>query len=81
MSSPWRVVSLLSAVSCVGYLVRADVVVAQERTVPTLGLTMTAMGAITASGNHALVYRICEVGNLTNCDQATVTIYLSGSGG
>lgn len=35
----------------------------------------------TDSGNHALVYRICEVGNLTNCDQATVTIYLSGSGG
>ncbi len=60
MSSPWRVVSLLSLVSCVGYLVRADVAVAQERMVPALGLTMTAMGAITAWG-FQLAYTVFQV--------------------
>jgi ACS family glucarate transporter-like MFS transporter len=60
MSSPWRVVSLLALVSCVGYLVRADVAVAQERMVPALGLTMTAMGAITAWG-FQLAYTVFQV--------------------
>lgn len=60
MSSPWRVVSLLALVSCVGYLVRADVAVAQERMVPALGLTMTAMGAITAWG-FQLSYTVFQV--------------------
>ena len=50
MLNPWRVVFLLCLVSGVGYLVRADVAVAQERMVPALGLTMTVMGAITAWG-------------------------------
>ena len=50
MPLPWRVVALLCMVSGVGYLTRADVAVAQERMVPALGLTMTAMGAITAWG-------------------------------
>jgi MFS family permease len=43
-----RVVLLLSAVTCVAYLVRADVAVAQERMVPAIGITMITMGAITA---------------------------------
>lgn len=60
MPSPWRVVSLLCAVTCVGYLVRADVAVAQERMVPALGLTMTAMGAITAWG-FQLAYTVFQV--------------------
>ena len=60
MPNTWRVVSLLSLVSCVGYLVRADVAVAQERMVPALGLTMTAMGAITAWG-FQLAYTVFQV--------------------
>jgi ACS family glucarate transporter-like MFS transporter len=60
MLSPWRVVSLLCAVTCVGYLVRADVAVAQERMAPALGLTMTAMGAITAWG-FQLAYTVFQV--------------------
>jgi len=56
----WRVVSLLCAVTCVGYLVRADVAVAQERMVPALALTMTAMGAITAWG-FQLAYTVFQV--------------------
>lgn len=32
----------------------------------------------TQSGEYRLVYRICEVGNGTNCDQATVLLDLSG---
>jgi len=32
----------------------------------------------TQSGTYALVYRICEIASPTNCDQATVTIDLSG---
>ncbi len=45
----------------------------------------TATGAVrllrkTDSGLYYLVYRICEIGNSANCDQATVTIDLSGSG-
>ena len=35
----------------------------------------------TNSGLYLLVYEICEIGNLTNCDRATVTIDLSGGGG
>ena len=31
-------------------------------------------------GMYALVYRICEIGNASNCDQATVSIDLSGGG-
>lgn len=34
----------------------------------------------TESGLYSLVYQICEIGNLTNCDQATVSLDLSGSG-
>jgi ACS family glucarate transporter-like MFS transporter len=60
MLSPWRAVSLLCAVTCVGYLVRADVAVAQERMAPALGLTMTAMGAITAWG-FQLAYTVFQV--------------------
>jgi len=44
----WRVILLLSLVTGVAYLVRADVAVAQERMVPAVGLTMVGMGAITA---------------------------------
>ena len=58
--STWRVVVLLCLVTCVAYLVRADVAVAQERMVPALGLTMTAMGAITAWG-FQLAYTILQV--------------------
>lgn len=60
MPQTWRVVSLLCTVTCVGYLVRADVAVAQERMVPALGLTMTAMGAITAWG-FQLAYTVFQV--------------------
>lgn len=60
MSNAWRVVLLLSLVSGVGYLVRADVAVAQERMVPAIGLTMTAMGAITAWG-FQLAYTVFQV--------------------
>ena len=35
----------------------------------------------TESGLHLLVYKICEIANPTNCDQATVTLDLSGGGG
>ena len=44
------------------------------------GLTLnTATGAVsvapaTAPGSYALVYRICEIANPTNCDSATVTV-------
>ncbi len=48
MKNNWRVVALVSLVSLVAYLVRADVAVAQERMAPALGLTMADMGAITA---------------------------------
>lgn len=34
----------------------------------------------TDSGWYTLVYRICEIGNPANCDQATVSIDLSGGG-
>jgi hypothetical protein len=34
----------------------------------------------TDSGFYYLVYRICEIANAGNCDQATVTIDLSGGG-
>lgn len=60
MTHTWRVVFLLSLVSCVAYLVRADVAVAQERMVPALGLTMTGMGAITAWG-FQLSYALFQV--------------------
>ena len=32
----------------------------------------------TTSGLYSLVYRICEIGNPANCDQAAVSINLSG---
>ncbi len=60
LSASWRVVALLSLVSCVAYLVRADVAVAQERMVPALGLTMAGMGAITAWG-FQLSYALFQV--------------------
>ena len=44
----WRVILLVSLVTFVAYLVRTDVSVAQERMVPAVGLTIVAMGAITA---------------------------------
>jgi YVTN family beta-propeller protein len=34
----------------------------------------------TESGLYSIVYRICEIANLSNCDQATVSLDLSGSG-
>jgi hypothetical protein len=34
--------------------------------------------AKTSSGIYALVYKICEIGNPANCDQATATVELSG---
>jgi hypothetical protein len=52
---------------------------------PAKGITLnTTSGSITvapktnSSGTYALVYRICEIASPTNCDQATVTIDLSG---
>jgi len=56
----WRIILLLSLVTCVAYLVRADVAVAQERMVPALGLTMIGMGAITAWG-FQLAYALFQV--------------------
>lgn len=60
MPAPWRVVALLCLVSGVSYLTRADVAVAQERMAPALGLTMTAMGAITAWG-YQLPYTLFQI--------------------
>ena len=60
MSESWRVTLLLGLVCFVAYLVRADVAVAQERMVPALGLTMAAMGAITAWG-FQLPYALFQV--------------------
>lgn len=60
MPNNWRAVILLSSVSCVVYLVRSDIAVAQERMVPALGLTMTAIGAITAWG-FQLSYALFQV--------------------
>ena len=57
---PWRIILLLSLVTCVAYLVRTDVAVAQERMVPAVGLTMIGMGAITAWG-FQLVYALFQV--------------------
>jgi hypothetical protein len=34
--------------------------------------------AKTSSGDYSLVYQICEIGNLANCDQATATLEISG---
>jgi MFS transporter, ACS family, glucarate transporter len=56
----WRVIILLSLVTGVAYLVRADVAVAQERMVPAMGLTMIGMGAITAWG-FQLAYALFQV--------------------
>ena len=60
MPQHWRVILLLSLVTGVAYLVRADVAVAQERMVPAVGLTMIAMGAITAWG-FQLSYALFQV--------------------
>jgi len=60
MPRHWRVILLLSLVTGVAYLVRADVAVAQERMVPALGLTMIGMGAITAWG-FQLSYALFQV--------------------
>ena len=60
MPQHWRVVFLLSLVTGVAYLVRADVAVAQERMVPAVGLTMVGMGAITAWG-FQLSYALFQV--------------------
>jgi MFS transporter, ACS family, glucarate transporter len=60
MPSTPRVILLLSLVTCVAYLVRSDIAVAQERMVPALGLTMTGMGAITAWG-FQLSYALFQI--------------------
>ncbi len=60
MTKEWRVVSLLSFVGLIAYLVRADVAVAQERMAPALRLTMADMGAITAWG-FQLTYALLQV--------------------
>jgi MFS transporter, ACS family, glucarate transporter len=60
MPQHWRVIVLLSLVTGVAYLVRADVAVAQERMVPAVGLTMIGMGAITAWG-FQLAYALFQV--------------------
>jgi sugar phosphate permease len=60
MPRHWRVIFLLSLVTGVAYLVRADVAVAQERMVPAVGLTMMGMGAITAWG-FQLSYALFQV--------------------
>src|SRR4051812_44900418 len=60
MPKHWRVIVLLSLVTGVAYLVRADVAVAQERMVPAVGLTMIGMGAITAWG-FQLAYALFQV--------------------
>jgi ACS family glucarate transporter-like MFS transporter len=59
-SQQWRVVVLVSFVTGVAYLVRTDVAVAQERMVPALGITMAAMGAITAWG-FQLPYAVFQI--------------------
>jgi YVTN family beta-propeller protein len=45
----------------------------------TPGVTLNANGSVvvaagTAAGVHSLVYRICEIANPSNCDNATVTV-------
>ncbi len=60
MSSPWRVISLLSVVSCVGYLVRSNIAIAQEYMAPDLGLSMAQMGVISAWG-FQLAYTMFQV--------------------
>jgi sugar phosphate permease len=60
MPQHWRVVFLVSLVSGVAYLVRTDVAVAQERMVPALGMTMAAMGAMTAWG-FQLPYAVFQI--------------------
>jgi hypothetical protein len=53
-------------------------------TPPTKGITLdTTTGSVKAapktnSGTYAIVYRICEIASPINCDQARVTIDLSG---
>lgn len=58
--SHWRVTLLVSLVTFVAYLVRTDVSVAQERMVPAIGLSIVAMGAITAWG-FQLTYALFQV--------------------
>src|SRR4030095_2212301 len=54
---------------------------------PIRGITLNlSTGAVsvapkTASGTYSLVYRIFENAGPTNCDEATVTLDLSGGGG
>lgn len=60
MPRHWRVILLLSLVTGVAYLVRADVAVAQERMAPAVGITMIGMGAITAWG-FQLCYALFQV--------------------
>ena len=51
---------------------------------PIAGITLNlATGAVsvapkTPSETYSLVYRICEIASPANCDDATVTLYLSG---
>jgi ACS family glucarate transporter-like MFS transporter len=60
MPQHWRVTLLVSLVTGIAYLVRTDVAVAQERMVPALGLTMAAMGTITAWG-FQLPYALFQI--------------------
>jgi len=63
----------------------ASVTLARVSLTPaSTGITLdTSSGAVkvapkSQSGTYALVYRICETADPTNCSQATVTIDLSG---
>ena len=44
----------------------------------TTGQFVVAPG--TDSGDYPVTYRICEIGNATNCDTASLVLELSGSG-
>ena len=54
---------------------------------PIKGITLNlSNGAVsvapkTTSGLYTFIYQICEIASPTNCDQATVTLDLSGGGG
>ena len=60
IQSHWRVILLVSLVTFVAYLVPTDVSVAQERMVPAIGLSIMAMGTITAWG-FQLTYALFQV--------------------
>lgn len=55
-----RLVAILSLVSLVGYALRSNIGIAQERMAPELGLSMTDMGAITGIG-YQLAYALFQI--------------------